>query len=68
MSWDIRVSHESIEDRVRMTIEVTGDVDEEVIGTIAASYWEEEIRYAEEWEEVDELDDGLPGPGGGLHG
>jgi hypothetical protein len=66
MSWDISVSHEEVDGRTRLVIEADPDVPELVISALAASYWEEEVRFAGEWDEddYDELDDGLPGPGG----
>lgn len=68
MSWNIRVDHEVLDEGVRLTIEVAGDVPEDVIGSVAGSYWEDEVRYAEEWEEDEEFPGDLPGPPGGLHG
>lgn len=73
MTWDIRVSHEETDDRTRLVIEASPDVPEMVISVLAGSYWEEEVRFAEDWE-VDELSDFEEydeedlGPGGGLHG
>ena len=73
MSWDIHISHEDTTERTRLVIEASPDVPEMVISVLAGSYWEEEVRFGEEWEEpgvaeFDEYDDEELGPGGGLHG
>ena len=70
MSWDIRVSHEESAETTRLVIEASPDVPEMVISVVAGSYWEEEVRFADEWEEdeLEEFDEGDLGPGGGLHG
>lgn len=65
--WDIRVRHDDIDGRVRLTIEAGAEVPEEVIAALAGSYWEEEVRYAGEWTEDEEFDEN-PGPPGGFHG
>jgi hypothetical protein len=69
VSWEITVSHEEIEGRTRLVIEADPNVPELVISALAASYWEEEVRLGDEWEddEFDEFDDTIQGPGG-LHG
>jgi hypothetical protein len=71
--WDIRVSHEETDDRTRLVIEASPDVPEMVISVLAGSYWEEEVRFAEDWEldelsDFEEYDEEDLGPGGGLHG
>lgn len=68
MGWDIKVWHEDLGDRTRLTIEAGAEVPEATIAAIAGAYWEEEVQYTEEWEEDDEFDEGLPGPPGAPHG
>jgi hypothetical protein len=70
MSWDISISHEESDDRTRLVIEASPDVPEMVISVLAGSYWEEEVRFADDWEEeeFDTFDEEDLGPGGGLHG
>jgi hypothetical protein len=52
MSWDIKVWHEDLDDRVRLVIEAGDDIPDEVISAIAGSYWLEEVQYVGgEWDE-----------------
>lgn len=66
MTWEIRVSHEPIDGRTRVTIEASDHIPEDVIAEIAAAYWGEEVRFVEEWD-GEEYDEGNLGPGG-IHG
>lgn len=56
MTWEIRVWHEELGDRVRLSIEAGPDVPNDVISTLAGSYWVEEVEYPEDdWDgETDE--------------
>ncbi len=67
MSWEIRVWHEEVEDRTRLCIEAGQEVPDEVIGSVASSYWFEEVQYSGgEWDEDEEFE-GPEGPDH-LHG
>lgn len=67
MGWDIRVWHENIGDRTRLTIEAGVDVPDEVVSSVAASYWFEEVQMSgDEWDE--EGFDGAPNDPGKLQG
>ncbi|HZU12864.1 MAG TPA: hypothetical protein VFB58_08495 [Chloroflexota bacterium] len=68
MGWDIRIWHEGVGESTRLVIEAGGDVPEEVIATVAGSYWEEEVRYSEAWLEEGDFDGQEGGGPGGLHG
>jgi hypothetical protein len=63
MSWNIRVWHEENDEAVRLIVEAGVDVPEDVISSVAGSYWLEEVQQYDEgpWDE-DEM------PSGGLHG
>ncbi|HLJ65971.1 MAG TPA: hypothetical protein VKX16_01260 [Chloroflexota bacterium] len=68
MSWDIKVWHEEVAQRIKLCIESGSDVPSEVVATLAGSYWLEEVQYLEEqWEESGEPGSSL-GPGDRLHG
>lgn len=63
MSWEIKVWHEDLGERTRLSIEAGQDVPDDVISSVAGSYWFEEVQYTEvDWED-DELPDGPEGPG-----
>jgi hypothetical protein len=64
MSWNIRVWHEEFDETTRMCIEAGPDVPEDVIATIASTYWIDEVQQFTEvpWEEGE-----LP-PDSGMHG
>ena len=62
MGWDIRVWHERLDDRVRVVIEAGDDVPDEVISTVAGSYWLEEVQFVEEWDEPLDPAPGDSGP------
>ncbi|MGH2442818.1 MAG: hypothetical protein ACRDFX_06605 [Chloroflexota bacterium] len=50
MSWDIKVWHDDLGERVRLTIEAGPQVPDEVISSIAGSYWVDEVQFFEsEW-------------------
>ena len=52
MGWDLRVWHDDLGDRVRLVIEAGGEIPDEIIASLAGSYWLEEVQYvAEDWEE-----------------
>lgn len=68
MAWDIRIWHEDAGDGTRLVIEAGGDVPEDVIASLAGSYWEEEVRYAEEWLDDGDYEAPEGGGPGGLHG
>jgi hypothetical protein len=58
VTWEIRVWHENVDDRTRLCIEAGQDVPDEVIGSVAGSYWFEEVQFAgEEWDEEGGPDD-----------
>jgi hypothetical protein len=68
MSWEIRVWHEDVSGGARLCIEASPEVPDEVISSVAGSYWFEEVQYAEEeWEEGAFAEEG-DGPAGHLHG
>lgn len=69
MSWEIRVWHEDLEDRTRLCIEAGENVPDDVIGSVAGSYWFEEVQYAgDDWNEENVFGEEPEGPGGHLHG
>jgi hypothetical protein len=69
MSWDIKVWHEDMNGRSRLSIEAGVDVPDDVIATIASSYWLEEVQYSEaDWDEGDSEAGPRDGPGSKLHG
>lgn len=69
MSWEIKVWHQETEGRTRLSIEAEPEVPDDVISTVAGSYWFEEVQYTEvDWEEANDLDDGPPGSGQRLQG
>lgn len=52
MGWDIKVWHESQGERARLIIDAEVEVPDDVISSIASSYWLEEIQYVDdEWED-----------------
>jgi hypothetical protein len=54
MSWDIKVWHEEGNGRARLSIEAGVDVPDDVISTLASSYWLEEVQYVEsDWEDAE---------------
>lgn len=58
MSWDIKVWHESAGDRMRLSIEASPEVPDEVISSIAGAYWYEEVQIEQEvWEDIDDFED-----------
>ncbi len=67
MSWEIKVWHEEAGERVRMAIEATPNVPDEVVSTVASAYWLEQIQVmSENWEDAEPVG---PAPTGlGLHG
>lgn len=71
MGWNIKVWHEELEDRTRLIIEAGEEVPEEVIASIAGSYWLDEVQYVEQaWDETP-WEEGPTEPGGphsGMHG
>lgn len=67
MSWDINVWHEEVGERTRLVIEAGASVPDEVIASLAGSYWLEEVQFLEpDWDEVD--GDGAPDLGSHIHG
>lgn len=68
MSWEIKVWHEVVGDRARLTIEAGEEVPDEVISSVAGSYWFEEVQYADaSWDEDGEVG-GVEGPAQRLQG
>lgn len=68
MSWDIRVWHDDLGDRARLVIEAGPEVPDDVISTIAGSYWLDEVQYVrDEWDEAP-VEPGPPEPGSRFHG
>lgn len=57
MSWEIKVWHEALAgEEVRLCIEAGTAVPDEVVASLAGSYWLEEIQLTgEEWEESDDF-------------
>jgi hypothetical protein len=68
MTWEIRIWHEESADRTRLVVEAGPDVPEDVIGGLAAAYWDEEVRYAEAWIEEGTFEPPEGSGPGGLHG
>lgn len=57
MGWEIKVWHEEAGDRTRLCIEAGLDVPDDVISSLAGSYWYEEVQSTEEtWEEEGPFD------------
>lgn len=68
MGWDIKVWHDDLGDRVRLVIEAASDLPDEVIASLAGSYWLEEVQYVgEDWEESPS-EPGPGDPGSRMHG
>jgi hypothetical protein len=63
MGWDIKVSHEDVDDKARLIIEAEAEVPDEVISAVAGAYWLQEVQYLGDAWDGDELEG--PGP---LHG
>lgn len=69
MGWEIKVWHEDLGDQTRLCIEAGQEVPDEVISSIAGSYWFEEVQVTEaDWEEAPEFDGGSEGRGPRLQG
>jgi hypothetical protein len=69
MTWEIKVWHEDVGERTRLSIEAGVEVPDEVISSIAGSYWFEEVQYTEpEWDETEGYDGGSEGSGQRLQG
>ncbi|HEY8684440.1 MAG TPA: hypothetical protein VIO57_02425 [Chloroflexota bacterium] len=67
MSWEIKVWHEEAGERVRMAIEATPNVPDEVVSTVASAYWLEQIQVMpDNWEDAEPF--GPASAGQGLHG
>ncbi len=67
MVWEIKVWHQEAGERVRMAIEATPNVPDEVVSTVASAYWLEHVQLIEEeWQDPEPF---VPPAGGqGLHG
>lgn len=62
MSWEIKVWHEEVGERTRLSMETGPEVPEDVIASVVGSYWSQEVQFAEdEWDEGDFQPD-VPGP------
>ena len=69
MGWEIKVWHEDVGERTRLSIEAGLEVPDEVISAVAGSYWFEEVQSTEEeWDETTEYDGGPEGLGPRLQG
>lgn len=67
MSWEIKVWHEEAGERVRMAIEASPNVPDEVVSTVASAYWLEQVQIVpEDWDEAEPF--APPGTVHGLHG
>ncbi len=62
MAWDIRVWHDQQDGRVRLVIEAGDDVPDEVISSVAGSYWLEEVQFVAEWDDTVDTGSGDSGP------
>jgi hypothetical protein len=52
VSWEIRVWHEELGARTRLSIEAGPEVPDEVISSVAGSYWYEEVQYTgDDWDD-----------------
>lgn len=61
MSWEIRVWHEEVGERIRLSIEAGPQIPDDVISAVAGSYWFEEVQYVEEeWPESFEDEENEP--------
>ncbi len=69
MSWEIRVWHEDMGERARLSIEAGPEVPDDVISAVAGSYWFEEVQHSEdEWEDSQDFDGGQPATNPRLQG
>ena len=56
MGWNIRVWHEVVGDQTRLCIEAGAEVPDDVISSVAGSYWLEEVQYTDEdWDEPEDF-------------
>lgn len=56
-------------DRARLSIEAEAEVPDEVISSVAGSYWFEEVQYSgDEWEDDGDVDGDGEGAGPRLQG
>jgi hypothetical protein len=66
MAWEIKIWHETVGDRTRLSIEASTQVPDDVISHLSSVYWSEEIQgYEEEWEEAGPFESA---PGGRFQG
>jgi hypothetical protein len=55
MAWEIIVNHEEQGERVRLVIEASVQVPDDVVGGVASAYWMSEVQFQEdEWAEADD--------------
>lgn len=67
MTWEIKIWHEEAGERVRMAIEATPNVPDEVVSSVASAYWLEEVQMmSEDWDGAEPF--GVATTGQGLHG
>lgn len=69
MGWQIKIWHEDVDDRTRLVIEAGPEIPDEVISSVAGSYWLEEVQLSvDDWDLTDALDDAMEDPGPRLQG
>lgn len=68
MGWDIKVWHEELGDRVRISIEAGPEVPDDVVSAVAGSYWFEEVQQGPGGWEMEEFDAGQENSGPRLQG
>ena len=57
MSWEIKIWHEVTDDHVRLSIEATPEVPDEVVSHLTGIYWADEVQgYGDAWEDSNSID------------
>jgi hypothetical protein len=67
MAWEIKVWHENLGGRARLSVEAGDNVPDEVISSLVGAYWLDEVFASdEEWTDLEDLnafdDEESPGP------
>ena len=57
MGWEIKIRHETAGERVRLFIEASPEVPDDVISHVTGVYWADEVQgYGDAWEEANPFD------------
>lgn len=57
MGWEIKIWHEAAGERVRLSVEASPEVPDEVISHVTSVYWADEVQgYGDAWEESNPFD------------